>query len=290
MFRRRAPSLPKRRQKVLGAEMAFIDVGEGRPIVFLHGNPTSSYLWRNVIPEVAHLGRCIAPDLIGMGDSEKVGTGPRSYRFIDHRTYLDALLDVLGVYRDVTIVGHDWGGALGFDWANRHRPAVRGIVYMETLVMPLTWDDWPASGRSVFAAMRSSAGEELVLDKNVFIERILPASVIRPLSDETMAEYRRPYRERGEGRRPMLSWPREIPIGGEPAAVGQVVEDYGRWLAEAPVRKLFINADPGSILVGRQREFCRTWPNQTEVTVPGVHFLQEDSGVQIGRAIAEWYV
>ena len=288
MFKRRSQSLPKLHQKVLGADMAYVEAGRGRPIVFLHGNPTSSFLWRHVIPEVAHLGRCIAPDLIGMGDSAKVGAGPRSYRFIDHRTYLDALLEVLGVTRDVIIVGHDWGGALGFDWANRHRQAVHGVVYMETLVMPVTWDDWPEPSRKIFAAMRSSGGEEMILDKNIFIERILPASVIRPLTEEIMDEYRRPYLERGEGRRPMLTWPREIPIEGEPAAVAQVVEDYSQWLVQAPMRKLFINGDPGSILVGRQREFCRTWANQTEVTVPGIHFLQEDSGPRIGQAIAEW--
>jgi haloalkane dehalogenase len=288
MFRRREPSSTKKHVKVLGADMAYVEVGQGRPIVFLHGNPTSSYLWRHVIPEVAGSGRCIAPDLIGMGDSQKVGSGPRSYRFVDHRTYLDALLEVLGVHENVVIVGHDWGGALGFDWANRHRAGVGAIVYMETLVMPVTWDDWPEAGRHIFAAMRSEAGEEMILDKNVFVERILPASVLTPLSEETMAEYRRPYLEQGEGRRPTLTWPREIPIDGEPAAVVEVVQRYGRWLSESKVPKLFINADPGSILVGRARQFCRAWPNQTEVTVPGIHFIQEDSGRQIGRAIADW--
>jgi haloalkane dehalogenase len=288
MFRRREPSSTKKHVKVLGADMAYVEVGQGRPIVFLHGNPTSSYLWRHVIPEVAGSGRCIAPDLIGMGDSQKVGSGPRSYRFVDHRTYLDALLEVLGVHENVVIVGHDWGGALGFDWANRHRAGVGAIVYMETLVMPVTWDDWPEAGRHIFAAMRSEAGAEMILDKNVFVERILPASVLTPLSEETMAEYRRPYLEQGEGRRPTLTWPREIPIDGEPAAVVEVVQRYGRWLSESKVPKLFINADPGSILVGRARQFCRAWPNQTEVTVPGVHFIQEDSGRQIGRAIADW--
>jgi haloalkane dehalogenase len=288
MFRRREPSSTKKHVKVLGADMAYVEVGQGRPIVFLHGNPTSSYLWRHVIPEVAGSGRCIAPDLIGMGDSQKAGSGPRSYRFVDHRTYLDALLEVLGVHENVVIVGHDWGGALGFDWANRHRAGVGAIVYMETLVMPVTWDDWPEAGRHIFAAMRSEAGEEMILDKNVFVERILPASVLTPLSEETMAEYRRPYLEQGEGRRPTLTWPREIPIDGEPAAVVEVVQRYGRWLSESKVPKLFINADPGSILVGRARQFCRAWPNQTEVTVPGIHFIQEDSGRQIGRAIADW--
>lgn len=288
MFRRNPGAPSKKHCRVLGADMAYVEVGKGDPIVFLHGNPTSSYLWRNVIPELRRVGRCIAPDLIGMGDSAKVGAGPRSYRFIDHRTYLDALLEVLDVNSNVTIVGHDWGGALGFDWANRHRSAVSGIVYMETLVMPITWDDWPEASRHVFEGLRSEAGEQMILDRNLFVERILPASVLNPLSDQTMDEYRRPFAERGEGRRPMLTWPREIPIDGEPAAVAEIVESYGQWLSTSEVPKLFVNADPGSILVGRPREFCRTWPNQTEVTVPGIHFIQEDSGPEIGRLIAAW--
>jgi haloalkane dehalogenase len=286
MFKRRSPT--KKRARVLGAEMAYVEQGSGDPIVFLHGNPTSSFLWRNVIPEVVGKGRCIAPDLIGMGDSEKVGTGPRSYRFIDHRTYLDALLEVLEVNQNVTLVVHDWGGGLGFDWAHRHPEAVKGIAYMETIVMPVTWDDWPEDDRRIFQSMRSEAGEEIVLNKNVFVERILPASVLNPLDPEVMDEYRRPYRNAGEDRRPTLTWPREIPIDGEPAAVADIVEGYGQWLASSPIPKLFINADPGSILTGRQREFCRSWPNQSEVTVPGIHFIQEDSGPEIGRAIAEW--
>lgn len=273
---------------VLGASMAYVEEGEGDPIVFLHGNPTSSYLWRTVIPEVAHLGRCLAPDLIGMGDSEKVASGPDAYRFVDHRRYLEAFLEAVGVSENVVIVGHDWGGALGFDWANRHRAAVRAIAYMETLVAPMTWDDWPEPGRAIFQALRSEAGEEMVLEKNVFVERILPASTLRPLGEEEMAEYRRPFAEPGEGRRPTLTWPRQIPFEGEPADVAEIVADYGAWLSASQVPKLFVNAEPGSILVGPMREFCRTWPNQSEVTVPGRHFIQEDSGPEIGRAIAAW--
>lgn len=268
--------------------MAYVEAGEGDPIVLMHGNPTSSYLWRNVIPPLTGLGRCIAPDLIGMGDSEKVGSGPRSYRYIDHRTFVDAFLEVVGVSENVTLVGHDWGGALAFDWANRHRQAVKGIAYMETIVMPVSWEDWPEAARKIFQAMRSGAGEEIVLQKNVFVERILPASVLDPLDEATMAEYRRPYLVAGESRRPTLTWPREIPIDGEPEAVAAIVDEYGRWLAHSDIPKLFINADPGSILVGRQREFCRSWPNQTEVTVRGLHFIQEDSGAEIGEAIAGW--
>jgi haloalkane dehalogenase len=275
----------KRFAEVLGARMAYVEVGEGRPIVLQHGNPTSSYLWRSVIPELAAHGRCIAPDLIGMGDSDKIAG---LYRFVDHRRYLDALLAALGVEDDVILVGHDWGGALLFDWANRHRSAAAGIAYMETIVTPLEWSDWPETAAGIFQAMRSDAGEEIVLEKNVFVERILPKSVLDPLSEEVMAEYRRPFAEPGEGRRPTLTWPRQIPIEGEPADVTEIVAAYAAWLAESSVPKLFIDADPGSILIGRQREVCRAWPAQETVTVRGSHFVQEDSGPQIGRAIASW--
>ncbi len=267
-----------------GVRMAYVERGEGRPIVLLHGNPTSSFLWRKVIPELEPHGRCIAPDLVGMGDSDKVD----SYRFVDHRRYLDGLLAALGVTESVVLVVHDWGGALGFDWANRHRGAVAGISYMETIVQPVVWDDWPEAARRVFQGMRSAAGEEMILDKNVFVERILPASVLSPLDPSVMDEYRRPFRSPGEDRRPTLTWPREIPIDGEPPDVAGIVESYGSWLAGSDMPKLFVNADPGSILVGRQREFCRAWPNQAEVTVPGIHFIQEDSGEEIGRHIAAW--
>ncbi len=274
----------KRFATVDGVRMAYVEAGEGRPIVLLHGNPTSSYLWRRVLPPLEGAGRCIVPDLVGMGDSDKVS----SYRFVDHRRYLDGLLAALGVSENLVLVLHDWGGGLGFDWANRHRSAVAGIAYMETIVQPVTWDDWPEAARRVFQGMRSPAGEEMVLEKNVFVERILPASVLKPLSQEVMDEYRRPFLDGGEGRRPTLTWPREIPIDGEPPDVAAIVESYGRWLAESEVPKLFVNADPGSILIGRQRDFCRSWPNQVEVTVPGIHFIQEDSGEEIGRHIAGW--
>ncbi len=274
----------KRFATVDGVRMAYVEAGEGRPIVLLHGNPTSSYLWRRVLPPLEGAGRCIVPDLVGMGDSDKVS----SYRFVDHRRYLDGLLAALGVSENVVLVLHDWGGGLGFDWANRHRSAVAGIAYMETIVQPVTWDDWPEAARRVFQGMRSPAGDEMVLEKNVFVERILPASVLKPLSQEVMDEYRRPFLDGGEGRRPTLTWPREIPIDGEPPDVAAIVESYGRWLAESEVPKLFVNADPGSILIGRQRDFCRSWPNQVEVTVPGIHFIQEDSGEEIGRHIAGW--
>jgi haloalkane dehalogenase len=282
-------AVAKHRQVVDGLTMAYVESGQGDPIVLLHGNPTSSFLWRRVVPELAGLGRCIAPDLVGMGDSDPLpDPGPGSYRFVDHRRYLDRLLETLGVEDRVTLVLHDWGGALGFDWASRHRERVRAIAYMETIVTPLRWEDWPEAARGIFQAMRSPAGEELVLHKNVFVERILPASVLDPLDDEVMAEYRRPFLEAGERRRPMLTWPREIPVEGEPADVHDVVAGYSAWLADSPIPKLFVDAEPGSILVGRQRDVCLGWPNQERVVVRGSHFVQEDSGPEIGAAVAEW--
>jgi haloalkane dehalogenase len=284
-----AERYPKQYREVHGARMAYVEVGSGDPIVFLHGNPTSSYLWRNVIPHCEGLGRCIAPDLIGMGDSAKLSpSGPDRYTFVEHRTYLDALLDALGVHERVVLVIHDWGSALGFDWANRHRAAMRGVAYMEGIVMPVTWADWPKAATAVFQGFRSPAGEQMVLEQNVFIEQMLPGSILRPLAAEEMAVYRRPFAEPGEGRRPTLTWPRQIPIEGEPPEVAKIVADYGAWLSTSPLPKLFINAEPGAILRGAPRDFCRTWPNQTETTVKGVHFIQEDSPDEIGTAVAEW--
>lgn len=279
----------KKTARVLGVPMAYVEHGKGDPIVMLHGNPTSSYLWRHVIPQLSSVGRCIAPDLIGMGDSAKIAQGNDGYRFGTHAEYLEAFLEAIGVSnRKVTLVGHDWGGPLLFDWGRRHASAVKAVAYMETIVTPLAWDDWPEAARSIFGAMRSPAGEEIILEKNVFVERILPASVLEPLSEETMEVYRRPYQEPGESRRPTLTWPREIPIDGEPEHMRALIEDNERWLSGAEVPKLFVNAAPGSILAGRQREVCRSWDNQQEVTVPGIHFVQEDSGEEIGRHIATW--
>ena len=281
---------PKQTVAVRGKRMAYVEAGQGDPIVFLHGNPTSSYLWRNVIPHLVGLGRCIAPDLVGMGDSEKLSDpGPGSYRFVEHRAYLDGLLAALGVADNVTLVVHDWGSALGFDWANRHRQAVRGIAYMEAIVAPFpSWDQWPAAVAPTFQAFRSAKGEALVLEENAFVEQVLPRSVLRKLGDAEMNAYRRPYLAAGEDRRPTLAWPREIPIGGEPADVAGIATDYAAWLAASEVPKLFVNAEPGAILTGAQRELCRRWPNQTEITVPGSHFLQEDSPDEIGAGIAGW--
>jgi haloalkane dehalogenase len=279
---------PYRRRvvRVLDSAIAYVDTGTGDPVVFLHGNPTSSYLWRNVIPHVEPVARCLAPDLIGMGESGKAPGG--SYRFVDHARYLDAWFEALGLDRQVTLVVHDWGSALGFDWGCRYPGRVRRIVYMEAIVQPITWDQWPVAARAIFQALRSPAGEEMVLQKNVFVERILPASVLRGLTEAEMAVYRRPYREPGESRRPTLAWPREIPIDGEPADVVAIVARYGRWLATSDIPKLFINADPGVILTGAQRQYCRTWPNQREITVTGSHFVQEDSPTEIGQAIARF--
>ncbi len=279
----------KRTASINGYQMSYVECGEGEPIVFLHGNPTSSYLWRNIIPYCESLGRCIAPDLIGMGDSQKLSaSGPDSYRFVEHRDYLDALLDHLGVHDNVTLVLHDWGSALGFDWANRHRSAVKGIVYMEAIVRTLSWDEWPKSMKPIFEGFRSPAGDAMVLDNNVFIEQVLPSSIIRQLSEEEMNEYRRPFLQPGEDRRPMLTWPRQIPIEGEPADVSAIVDSYSQWLSQSELPKLFINADPGAILRGPARDYCRTWPNQSEVSVKGTHFIQEDSADEIGEAIVDW--
>jgi haloalkane dehalogenase len=287
----------KRSAVVFDRHVAYVDScpeghPTGRTILLLHGNPTSSHLWRDVIPHLEGLGRCVAPDLIGMGDSDKLpDSGPDRYTFAEHRRFLDALLVGLGLTAAgrIVLVVHDWGSALGFDWARRHPGAVDGIAYMEALVAPVTWADWPGEARGIFQAFRSPKGEELILERNYFVEKILPLSVLTPLADEVMAEYRRPFAEPGESRRPTLTWPRQIPIDGEPADVVADVEAYGAWLrSEDSPPKLFVNADPGSILVGPQREFCRSWPNQTEITVPGLHFVQEDSAAAIGAAVADF--
>ena len=282
---------PKQHRQILGSKMAYVEVGEGDPIVLLHGNPTSSYLWRNVLPHLQPLGRCIAPDLIGMGDSDKLpSSGPGSYRFVEHRRYLDALLEVLDVRERVTLVIHDWGSALGFDWANRHREAVKGIAFMEAIVAPQGRDHWDTMGmRSALETLRSNAGEPMVLQNNYFIEEILPNAVLRKLSDDEMAEYRRPFAEPGEGRRPTLTWVRQIPIEGEPADVHAIATEYADWLGKSKAPKLFLKAEPGAILANeRLVNLVRSWPALTEKTVAGVHFVQEDSPDEIGRAIADW--
>lgn len=281
--------LPKQYLEVHGRRMAYVETGRGAPIVFQHGNPTSSYLWRNIMPALADLGRCIAVDLIGMGDSDKLDdSGPDRYRYVEHREYLFAALAQLGLDAEVTLVLHDWGSALGFDWARQNAEKIRGIAYMEAIVRPVTWQEWPDAARDIFQAFRSEAGEAMILDKNLFVERVLPGSILRKLSDEEMREYRRPFTQAGEDRRPTLTWPRQIPIDGEPADVVDIVQANAEYLTTSEVPKLFVNAEPGAILTGPQREFCRRFPNQTEVTVPGIHFVQEDSPAEIATAIREW--
>ena len=283
--------IPKKYAEVKGLQMAYVEAGQGgaQSIVFLHGNPTSSYLWRNIIPQVADLGRCIAPDLIGMGDSDKLpNAGPESYTFAEHREYLDGLLDQLNLGNQVVLVIHDWGSALGFDWARRHQPRVKGVCYMEAIVRPLRWDEWSDAARSVFQGFRSPAGEQMALEKNIFVERVLPGSIQRQLSDEEMTEYRRPFLNPGEDRRPTLTWPRQIPLDGEPEDVVQIVEAYARFFSASDMPKLLISAEPGAILIGEQLAFCRAWRNQTEVKVSGSHFIQEDSADEIGSALRTW--
>ena len=280
--------LEKKMVEVNGKQMAVYDSGSGQSVVFLHGNPTSSYLWRNIIPHVATTARCIAPDLIGHGDSDKLDdTSPGQYTFVQHREYLDGVLDALDLGDDIILVIHDWGSALGFDWANRHRDRVAGIVFMEAIVRPVTWDEWPELARPIFQAFRSDAGEEMVIEKNLFVEAVLPGSIIRDFEPAEMDEYRKPFTE-PQHRRPTLTWPRQIPIDGEPAEVVEIVQSYADWLSGASLPKLFVNADPGAILTGAQRDFVRSWPNLSEVTVHGNHFLQEDSPDEIGQAINDW--
>jgi haloalkane dehalogenase len=273
---------------VRGRKMAYVEQGTGAPIVLQHGNPTSSYLWRNIMPYLEGLGRLIACDLIGMGDSEKLdASGPDRYTYEEQRYHLFDLWEQLGIDHDVVFVIHDWGSVLGFDWANQHRDRVAGIAYMEAIVAPLTWDDWTVPARrQAFEGLRSPEGERMVLEDNFFVEYHMPKNgILRELSDEEMAAYVRPFANPGEDRRPTLTFPRQVPINGHPANVVKIVEDYGRWLARSDVPKLFINAKPGAVLTGRPRDFCRTWPNQTEVTVAGKHFVQEDSPDQIGQVL-----
>ncbi len=269
--------------------MSYIDEGEGDAIIFQHGNPTSSYLWRNIMPHMEGQGRLIACDLIGMGDSEKLSSsGPDSYTYFEQRDFLFQLLEKLNIGNNVIFVIHDWGSALGFDWSYQNQGRVQGFAYMEAIVRPVSWDEWPENATRVFQGFRSDAGESMVLEKNIFIERVLPSTIMRELTDAEMDEYRRPFLNSGEDRRPTLSWPRQIPIEGEPKEVVEVVKNYSEWLSSSDLPKLFINAEPGSILIGNQREFCRSWPNQTEVTVKGLHFLQEDSPDEIGKAISSF--
>ena len=273
---------------VLGKQIAYVEMGEGDPIIFQHGNPTSSYLWRNILPQLQRLGRCIAMDLIGMGDSEKLeDEGNMTYSYNTHKKYFDGFLDAIGVESNATLVIHDWGSALGFDWANDYPEKVKAICYMEGIVQSMEWEDWNEDAKGIFQGFRSPAGEEMILEKNLFIEAVLPGSILRKLSDAEMNEYRRPFNDK-KSRRPTLDWPRQIPLENDPPEICKIVDSYSQWMAENNIPKLFINGEPGAILIGKQREFCRTWKNQKEVTVKGSHFIQEDSPNEIGNAIFDW--
>lgn len=275
--------------KVAGEQLAYVEMGSGDPIVFQHGNPTSSYVWRNVMPRLQKYGRCIALDLVGMGDSDKLeASGPTSYSFHEHSRFFDAALEELGVCENAVFVVHDWGSALGFHWCRRHPESVKGICYMEAIVRQLTWEEWPALSRRMFEGFRSDAGESMVLEKNLFVERVLPGSLIHPISERDMDEYRRPFLDAGEDRRPTLTWPRMIPIDGEPEDVCSLVDEYSEWLSNSPIPKLFVNAKPGAILVGPQRDYCRTWPNQVEVSVQAGHFVPEDAPLEVSAALIDW--
>ena len=275
---------------VNGKRIAYDRTGQGSPIVFLHGNPTSSYLWRNIVPHLESVASCYVFDLIGMGDSDKLDkSGPDSYEFEEHFEYLDKAINEVVTADKITLVLHDWGSALGFHWAFKNQDRVNGIAYMEGIVKELKWEEWNEQSRGLFQAMRSDAGEELILEKNIFIEKILTGSIIRDLSHEELETYREPFNQPGEARRPMLSWPRQIPIEGEPKNVCKIVSEYSDWMSKNNMPKLFINAEPGAIIQGSVRDFCRTWNNQSEITVKGIHFIQEDSPNEIGSAIQEWY-
>jgi haloalkane dehalogenase len=276
---------PRWRVRVLDSEISYVETGAGDPIVFLHGNPTSSYLWRNIIPFVSEQGRCLAPDLIGMGWSGK--SPDATYRFVDHARYLDAWFEATVPAGKAILVLHDWGSALGFHWAHRHPERIAGIAYMEALVQPRRWQDFAHGRDALFRALRSDAGERMVLDENFFIETVLPKSILRRLSEAEMKVYCTPFRERAT-RLPTLVFPRELPIDGAPADVAAIVQDYAGWMASNNLPKLFINASSGALTTGRARDFCRTWKNQMEVTVEGIHYVQEDSPREIGSALSEF--
>ena len=281
--------MSKNYKEILGKQMAYLDSGEGQSIVFLHGNPASSFLWRNITPAVKSLGRIVVPDLIGMGDSDKLeGEDNPDYKYHGQYKYLSALLDSLDLGNEINLVIHDWGSAMGFQYARENPGRIKSITFMEAIVMPLTWDQWPENARNIFQLMRSEAGEEIVLEKNVFVERILLNDSANGFSDEEKAEYVRPFKNPGEDRRPTLTWPRQIPVDGSPQAVIDEVTKNGDFHKNSDIPKLFINADPGSILVGDQREFVRSWQNLREVTVKGNHFIQEHSPKEIGDALKKF--
>lgn len=271
-----------------GARMAYFETGAGAPIVFLHGNPTSSYLWRNVIPYVADLGRCIAPDLIGMGDSDKLSpSGPGVYSFFEHNRRLAALLDAIGVEDQVTLVVHDWGGSLGFQWAMTNAHRVKAIAFMETFVVSQNDQNTPAQALDFFRRYRTAEAEREVLEDNQFVERVLLGQ-FPAMAEADKSAYRRPFLEPGESRRPTLEWPQQVPINGEPADVHDAVVAHLDWISQSPQPKLFIRGEPGALIAWGRERVCRAWPNLTEHAVPGRHFLPEEAPDLIGTHLRAW--
>lgn len=269
------------------AEMAYVDIGEGDPIVFLHGNPTSSFLWRNVIPHVEGLGRIIAPDFVAHGWSS---TSPRNaYHFKDNIAYFDTFFEALDLTENVILVVHDWGAAVGFNRAARFPEQIQGIAYMEAMVWPRKWTDIPPERVDAFKWFRTAEGEKAALEKNVFVEQMLfERGIVRDLSDVEKEVYRRPTTRAGGTNLPSIIMPNDIPFDGEPADNHKIIEFYAEWLAKSDVPKLFVNADQGHGLVGAAREHARTFKNQTEVTLHGRHYLQEDVPDGIGAALSEF--
>ena len=276
---------------VLGSTMHYIDEGEGAPVVFLHGNPSSSYLWRNIIPYMTRLGRCIAPDLIGMGRSAKPNL---EYRFADHVRYLDAFIEALDL-RDVTLVVHDWGSALGFHYARRYQENVRAIAFMEAILKPMRWSDFPLKTRIAFRVMRSSIPGSLLRwltlqVMNGFVKQVLPQTVVRPLQAEEMKWYGEPYRT-VSSRKPLSRWMCQVPVDGQPVDVHQAVWAYNQWLQETPIPTLLFYANPGMAVGAEDVAWCKQHLRnlQTVNIGRGIHFLQEDAPHLIGRELARWY-
>jgi haloalkane dehalogenase len=262
--------------------------GDGPVVVFLHGNPTSSYVWRKVLPKVAPHARCVAPDLIGMGGS---GKPTSDYRFVDHARYLDAFFEALEL-RDVVLVGYDWGGALGLHWAERHPERVRGLVLFETFLRPMEWSEWPPVGAELFQKLRTKGvGEAMVLERNEFLARSLENGVKHGLREEDKSVYYAPYPD-SASRLPLLQWPREIPVGGEPADVAAIVTSYGTWLGHSPtVPKLLLTFDsPTPMASAKVVDWAKQSFDALEVEPMGAggHHAPEDRGEDLGQTIAAW--
>ncbi|WP_340642521.1 haloalkane dehalogenase [Photobacterium damselae] len=281
----------KKFKTVLGKKMAYIEHGVGDPIVFLHGNPTSIFLWRNIIPYLEGQGRLIAIDMIGMGDSDKLdNTEDGSYSLKENTCFTSALLEELGVNENVTLVLHDWGSGVGFNWANHNQEKIKAIAFMEAIVTSFpTWDEFNHDLHGPIGMLRSPEGDKMVLEDNFFIETLLQNAILRKLTEKEHAEYRRPFINAGEDRRATLAGPRQLPIAETPAETVALINSYSEYLAHSNnIPKLFINAEPGAFLVGYARDFVRTWPNLEEITVKGSHFIQEDSPHEIGEALFSW--